>query len=289
MGSVDRQHPTDDSGSGGGGVGDLKWQEAYSVDWSSQSVHDFTADSTFDVDGVEWAAYNNSAGDFATDGFRTDGVDGLRIWPTADKEVWGNRVDAPIVSVKLADAVGVKTPYVMHKHAVCFQALYTAAQDVDNTWDAIGIIMWNSLIGVASGANYIYAATRGVAGSGSNNTDCIVLVRAPGVGNPEQFPDPTNRTLTERNFMQIIVWPGPDYIGGMTASLAPMPLSGEFPDPNDFPTSLLASGGFSTIQSGSAFTLANLRFGMSSSAKGTTGEDPTPIFTKCRVLYMEMV
>jgi hypothetical protein len=274
--------------SGGGGAGDLKWQEAYSVDWSAEDAHDFTSDDTLEVGGVEWKAYNNSSADVATNGLRTDGSNGLCIWPDTDKKIWADDVSSPIISVKLAEAVGVKTTYAMNKHAVCFQCVYTAAQDVDNQWDAIGAIMWNSLVGTSSGAKYITPRIIG-AGSGGNDKYCSVVFQVSDLGAPEDFRPTTDRALGVRNFIQIIVWPGPNYIGGLTASLAAMPGDGKFPDPNDFAPTLLASGAFSTKSDGSAFTLANLRFGMTASAEGASGQDPNPIFTKCRVMYMEVV
>ena len=91
------------------GGGDNLWVEAYSVNWAAQSVHDFSSTATLAVGGVTWTALNNSA-DIQTNGLRTDGSNGLCIWPDGSERIWDSRVDAPIISVLLRMLLALQRP-----------------------------------------------------------------------------------------------------------------------------------------------------------------------------------
>lgn len=282
--SATRVFPPSLSGGGGGG-GDLKWQEAISVNWASQSLHDFASDATVDIDGIEWKCLNNGAA-VQTDGLRIDGSAGLRIWPAGDEHIWDQRVDSPIVSVLVKDAVGAKTTYAMNKHAVCFQCTFTATQDISNRWDQIGAIAMNSEVGTSnSNARYLNACGY----SDNYTTSQYRSIRTKSAeAHMSKYPT-ADTALADRNFFQLIIWPGQDYIGTIVGSIGSMPGSGDFPDPNDWSPGLTGALDLCTKSDGSAFTLANLRVGMQSCAQATGTTDPNPIFTKCRVMYAEMV
>ena len=269
---------------GGGGGGDLKWQEAISVNWASQSLHDFTSDATVDIDGIEWKCLNHTAG-IQTDGLRIDGSAGLRIWPAGSQKIWDTDVSAPIVSVLVKDAVGAKTTYAMNKHAVCFQCTFTATQDIANRWDQIGAIAMNSEVGTSnSNARYLNAC------GFSDNPDSSQWrsIRTKSAeAHMSKYPT-ADTALADRNFFQLIIWPGQNYIGTIVGSIGTMPGSGDFPDPNDWSPGLTGALDLCTKSDGSAFTLANLRVGMHAVSEGSP-TDPNPIFTKCRVMYAEML
>ncbi len=279
--SVTRDFPPALSGGGGGG-GDLKWQEAYSVDWSAQSVHDFSSTATLAIGGVTWTALNNSAS-IQTNGLRTDGSNGLCIWPDGAERIWDNRVDAPIISCLVKDAVGLKTTYALNKHAVVFQCTATASQDIANNYDAFGAVCLNGQVGNTNNdARYINCTGLYDGGTRANVTSKM------NQGN-RQFKSNTGVAQSARDFFQIIIWPGPNYIGSFLGTVGDMPASGNFPDPNDFTPTLQASSAISTLNDGSQFTLANLRFGMSCAAERGSAPDANPIFSKCRVMYAEIL
>jgi len=276
-----RGHPP--SLTGGGGGGDLKWQEAYKVDWSAQSLHDFTSDATVDIGGIEWKCLNNGAG-IQTDGLRIDGSAGLRIWPAGSQKIWDTDVSAPIVTVLVRDAVGVKTTYAMNRHAVCFQCTFTATQDIANRWDQVGAIAMNSEVGTSAGsARYLNAC-----GFSDNPTSSQWRSIRTKTADAHLSKYPTADTaLADRNLFQLIIWPGQDYIGTIVGSVGAMPADG-FPDPNSWAPGLTGSMDLCTKNDASSFTLANLRVGMHAVSEGSP-TDPNPIFTKCRVMYAEMV
>lgn len=268
---------------GSSGTGDLGWQEAISVDWSAQSLHDFASDATEDIDGIEWKALNHTAG-IQTDGLRIDGSAGLRIWPAGNEQIWDSQIDSPMVTVLVKDAVGVKTTYAMNKHAVCFQCTLTATQDISTQWNQIGALVMNSEVGASNGnARYLNAC-----GFSSNLADAQVpSVRGKTAEGQSVISASTgsgDSTLVQRNFFQMVIWPGPNYIGTIVGSMGTMP-GGGFPDPNDWTPLYSGAMALCTKADSSSFTLANMRFAMSS-CSGGTGTDPNPIFTKCRVLYM---
>jgi hypothetical protein len=180
----------------------------------------------------------------------------------------------------VSDAVGAKTTYAMNEHAVCFQCTLTATQDIANQWDQIGAIVWNSVTG--SSARYINACGY------SDNSNQYRAFRTKTAETHQNKHIASDTALSDRNLFQLIIWPGQNYIGTVVGSIGSMPGSGDFPDPNDWTPGLTGALGLSTKADGSAFTLDNLRVGMHSVAEGST-TDPNPIFTKCRVMYMEMV
>ena len=264
------------------GGGDNLWVEAYSVNWAAQSVHDFSSTATRAVGGVTWTALNNSA-DIQTNGLRTDGSNGLCIWPDGSERIWDSRVDAPIISVLLKDAVGAAKTYAMNKQAVCFQCTATASQDISNNYDAFGAIFMNSEVGTSNG-NARYLNVTGLYDGGTRAN----LTSKMHTGNL-QYKTNTGIAQSARDFFQIIIWPGPNYIASIFGSVGDMPADGNFPDPNNFTPTLQASAPFSTLNDSSAFTLANARFGMSCAAERGSAPDANPIFSKCRVLYMDVL
>ena len=264
------------------GGGDNLWVEAYSVNWAAQSVHDFSSTATLAVGGVTWTALNNSA-DIQTNGLRTDGSNGLCIWPDGSERIWDSRVDAPIISVLLKDAVGAAKTYAMNKQAVCFQCTATASQDISNNYDAFGAIFMNSEVGTSNG-NARYLNVTGLYDGGTRAN----LTSKMHTGNL-QYKTSTGIAQSARDFFQIIIWPGPNYIASIFGSVGDMPADGNFPDPNNFTPPLPASAPFSTLNDSSAFTLANARFGMSCAAERGSAPDANPIFSKCRVLYMDVL
>jgi len=165
---------------------------------------------------------------------------------------------------------------------VCFQCTYTAAQDIVNNYDAIGAICMNSAVGT-SPTDPRYLTARCMS-SGSTEMRSIQYKTAD--EHREQRPT-ANTVVGDRNLFQIMIWPGQDYIGTVVGSIGVMP-GGGFPDPNNFTTGLTGSVNLSTKSDGSTFTLANLRVGMFAVAERGGSPDPNPIFTKCRVMYMEM-
>jgi hypothetical protein len=263
------------------GGGDLKWQEAVSVDWTGVS-HDFETTAAATIGGIEWKCLNNGA-DIQTGGLKSgDSGTGLRIWPDGAERIWDGRIDAPMVTVLVKDAVGVKTTYDMNKHAVCFQCTYTAAQDIYNNYDAIGAIAMNSLVGTGpTDPRYLTARCMS---SGSTEMRSIQYRSAD---EHREWRPTDNTVVGDRDLFQVIIWPGQDYIGAIVGSIGVMP-GGGFPDPNDFTPGLTGSMNLSSKDDGSAFTLANLRVGMFAVAERGSAPDPNPVFTKCRVMYTEM-
>jgi hypothetical protein len=265
---------------GGGGAGDLMWVEALSVDWTGVS-HDFETTAEKAIGGVDWECLNNGSGIQAGGLKSGDGGDGLRIWPAGTERIWDGRVDAPMVTCLVKDAVGAKTTYDMNKHAVCFQCTYTSAQDISNNYDAIGAICMNSAVGT-SPTDPRYLTARCMS---SGTVEMRSIQYKTTDGHSDQRPT-ANTVVADRNLFQVIIWPGQDYIGTIVGSIGVMP-GGGFPDPNDFAPGLTGAMDLSTKGDGSTFTLANLRVGMFAVSEGSA-PDPNPIFTKCRVMYMEM-
>ena len=268
--------------SGGGGAASGGWVEAYALDLSAQSAHDFTATSTLSMGGVTWTAYNNASGDFQTDGFELDAVDGLRIWPNSAKKVYATEVSAGILGAQVADLV---SGYSMSGHAVCLQAYATAGTDVNANWDAFGIIVWNGYTG--TGQNDVrYILARGIHES-SDKAQIVGYTQNNGSTSTWMDYEVAAAAQADRDFFQIIIWPGGDYISALCGFVGNMPDSGDFPDPNSFAPTITASVMFSDATDGAAFTTANLRLGLIAQDEGAA-TDINPIFSKLRVLYLDV-
>lgn len=280
---ITRVFPTSLSGGGGG---DLKWQEAISVDWTGVS-HNFETTAAKTIGGIEWKCLNNGA-DIQTGGLISgDSGTGLRIWPAGNEQIWTTQIDSPMVTVLVSAAVGAKTTYDMNKHAVCFQCTLTATQDISTQWNQIGALVMNSVVGSnESAARYFNAC-----GFSSNNSDAQVpSVRSRTAEYNLDISASTgsgDSSLAQRNFFQLIIWPGQNYIGTIVGAMGAMPGSGDFPDPNDWTPLYTGAYPLCTKADSGSFTTDNMRFAMSS-CSGGAGTDPNPIFTKCRVMYMEM-
>ena len=269
---------------GGGGAAAGGWVEAYALDLSAQSAHDFSSDgtATLEMGGVTWTAENNTSSDFQTDGFELDGSNGLCIWPNSTKKVYTTEVSAGILGAKVADLV---SGYTLAGMAVCFQAYATAATDVNANWDAFGIIAWNGYTG--TGQNDVrYILARGIHES-SDKAQIVGYTENNGSTKTWMDYEVAAASQADRDFFQIIIWPGGDYISALYGAVGNMPDDGDFPDPSDFTPTIGTSVMFSDATDGSAFTLANLRIGMTAQDEGAA-TDINPIFSKCRVLYMDV-
>ena len=275
--SVTQQNP-----SGVATGGDLTWQEVYTLDLSAQSAHDFTATSTLSMGGVTWTAHNNASGDFQADGFELDAVDGLRIWPNSAKKVYTTEVAAGILGAKVADLV---SGYSMSSMAVCFQVYATASTDLNSNYDAWGALVWNGYTG--TGQNDVrYILARGIHES-SDKAQIVGYTENNGSSSTWMDYEVAAAAQADRDFFQIIVWPGPDYISALCGFVGNMPDSGDFPDPNSFTPTIGTSVMFSDNTDGSAFTTANLRVGIVAQDEGAA-TDINPIFHKLRVLKLEV-
>jgi hypothetical protein len=271
----------------GGGGGDLKWVEAYSLDLRAQSAHDFTSTATLAMGGVTWTAYNNAGPNFQTDGFKLDGSAGLRIWPDATNRIYTTRVDCGILGALVKDLVGVKKTYAMNAQAVCIQAYATAATDLNANYDSWGLICWNKAIGnPATNPRYILA--RGIYESSAKSQIVGYTENAGSTATWMDFEVGT-AAQADRDFFQITIWPGPNYIASLYGAIGNMPASGDFPDPNDFTPSIGASVILcDQTNDDPAFALSNLSVGMMAQDEGAA-TDVDPIFSKIRVLYMDVV
>ena len=275
-----------------GAGGDNLWVEAYALDLSAESAQDFSSDGTATraMGGVTWTAQNNTVGDFLAAGFQLDGSAGLRIWPDSAKHIFTTTMQAGVLSAKVADLVGVKKTYAMNKQAVCFQATARASTDLDNDFDAWGIICWNGLTGTSQ-TNIRYLLSRGMCES-HNKAQVVGYTENSGSSatwmDYEVDDSGSDLPQNDRDFYQIVIWPGPNYIASLYGVVGNMPDDGVFPDPNNFTPTIGTSIMFSDNTDGSAFTLANLRLGMTAQDQSAS-TDINPIFSKCRVLYMDVV
>ena len=271
-----------------GAGGDNLWVEAYALDLSAESAQDLSSDGTATrtMGGVAWLAQNNTAGDFQTDGFELDGSNGLCIWPDSTKNIWVNGMAAGVFSAKIADLVGVAKVYAMNKQAVCIQATATSGTDLGDDYDAWGLILWNGYTGTSQD-DIRYLLARAMYES-SDKAQVVGYTENNGSTKTWMDYEVAATDQADRDFYQIIIWPGPDYISAIYGAVGNMPDDGVFPDPNNFTPTIGASVMFSDNTDGSAFTLANLRVGMTAQDQGAT-TDIQPIFSKFRVMYMDVV
>jgi hypothetical protein len=275
------------SGGGGGGGGDNLWVEAYSLDLSSESAQDLSSagTATRTMSGVDWTAENNTASDFQTDGFELDGSNGLCIWPDSSKNIYTTTMAAGVFSAKVADLVGVAKTYALNEQAVCIQATATSSTDVGNNYDAWGLILWNGYTGTGQ-SDVRYLLSRAIYESSAKSQIVGYTENSGGAATWADY-EVTTAAQGDRDFYQITIWPGPDYISSLYGAVGNMPDDGDFPDPNDFTPTIGTSVMFSDATDGSAFTLANLRVGMTAQDENAV-TDIQPIFSKFRVLYMDV-
>jgi hypothetical protein len=281
--SVSPKNPPDAAAGGG----DNLWVEAYSLDLSAESAQDLSSagTATRTMGGVLWTAQNNTASDFQTDGFELDGSNGLCIWPDSNKGIYTTSMVAGVLSAKVADLVGVAKTYALNKQAVCIQATATSGTDVGNDYDAWGLIVWNGYTGTGQ-TDVRYLLSRAIYESSAKSQIVGYTENSGGTATWMDY-EVTTASQADRDFYQIIIWPGPDYISAIYGTVGNMPDSGDFPDPNDFTPTIGTSVMFSDATDSSAFTLANLRFGLTAQDENAV-TDIQPIFSSLRVLYMDV-
>jgi len=270
------------------GGGDNLWVEAYALDLSAESAQDLSSagTATRTMGGVDWLAQNNTDSDFQTDGFELDGSNGLCIWPDSSKNIYTTTMQAGVFSAKVADLVGAAKTYALNQQAVCIQATATSGTDLGDDYDAWGLILWNGYTG--TGQNDIrYLLSRAIYES-SDKAQVVGYTSNNGGSQMWLDWEVAAAAQADRDFYQIIIWPGPDDISALYGAVGNMPDSGDFPDPNDFTPTIGTSVMFSDNPDSGVFTLANLRVGMTAQDQGAT-TDIQPIFSKFRVLYMDVV